>query len=115
MLRPSQISEQIAKMADNHLSVEEFERWFRIASRNFHAYQDEAARAAIFEIENVLSEYHEDLDEEATQRELAAAIFPFEDHPAVQFGFASNSYGSPIDVPISGNNNVGFNQARVAA
>ena len=114
MLKPDQISAQIAEIEDGRLSVEEFERWFRRASRNFHAYPDESARTAIFEIENVLSGYHEDLDETAARKELAEAIRPFETVVArmgQQAILATNYSGVPISMSSGNNNNVHFNVA----
>ncbi len=79
MLKPDQISAQIAEVAAGRLSAYDFERWFRRESRNFHAYPDEADRSAIFEIESVLSEYQfAGIDESSLASELAAAIRPFE-------------------------------------
>jgi len=79
MIRPSQIHEQIEQIAAGHISIDEFEQWFRHASRNFHAYPDKQAKAMVFEIESVLSEYRDGLSEQKTQKELAAAIRPFEE------------------------------------
>lgn len=62
----------------DRISIDDFVRWFRSASRNFHAYPDKQAVAAIFEIESVLSEYRDGLSGQSTQKDLAAAIRPFE-------------------------------------
>jgi hypothetical protein len=79
MLRPTQISDKITEIARGDLSIDDFARWFRSASKNFQAYSDKQAIAAIFDIESVLSEYRDGLDERSTQEELAAAIRPFEE------------------------------------
>ena len=77
MLTPSQISQKIAEMPDS-LSAENFERWFRRESQDFHRYADKDCAEAIFEVENVLSEYHlGTLDESSVVAQLANAIRPF--------------------------------------
>lgn len=110
MLKPARISAQIAEIEQGCLSVDDFERWFRLASRNFHSDQDEDAKSAIFEIENVLSEYHADLDELAAQRDLAEAIRPFEEQREENIG---SNHPADVFVPMcfsaSGNNNIGSN------
>jgi hypothetical protein len=113
MLSPAQISAQIEEVAAGRLLVEEFELWFRRASRNFHGYKDEQAKSAIFEVENVLSEYHcSSLDESSVAMELANAIRPFEVKP-MQYAYAysgaergNNNSGMPLRIPsqIAGSN-----------
>jgi hypothetical protein len=60
------------------MPIEEFERWFRRESRNVHAWGEAQLIQAVLSVEAVLSEYRfGDLDEDATQKELAVAVRPF--------------------------------------
>jgi hypothetical protein len=79
MISESQISKQIAELANSQNSVDDFEEWFRIHSRNVHSWGDRLLLEVVFSIEAVLSEYHfADLDEDLVKQELANAIRPFE-------------------------------------
>lgn len=79
MLTPSEISGKISDLSDARLSLYEFEKWFRVSSRNFHTWADDRAKDMVYEIEHVLSDYHFDgLKEAQIPKELAAAILPFE-------------------------------------
>jgi hypothetical protein len=111
MIKAAQISDQINEIVDDRLSIDEFERWLRRESRNFHAYPDKQAVAAIFEIESVLSEYHAGLDDESTKRELKAVIRPFV-RPVIWWQAVPSKPSVPIDRNelewTSGNNSTRF-------
>jgi hypothetical protein len=110
MLSPVQISKEIAKIG-SALSVDDFERWFRRASRNFHAYSDERHVSAIFEVESVLSLYRlGEIDEKLVAAELADAIRPFEEKrplPDLVVVFHNASY-EPTNFSFASGNSFSF-------
>lgn len=79
MFNANQISLRISEIKAHRFSVEDFERWFRAESKNFHSWASEDLSKAIFEVESVLSEYHlAELRDDVAVKELANAIRPFE-------------------------------------
>ncbi len=78
MLDVNQLNNAVSDVANDLLSMQEFERWLRGASRNVHEWGDEDLNNAVLSLESVLSDYHfEDLAEEVAKKELANAIRPF--------------------------------------
>lgn len=88
MLSVDQISNAVSEVSAQRMSIEEFERWFRKGSRNFHACGDPNLIGAIFAVEAVLSEYRfAGMHESSARLELVNAVRPFEQPkvgPAVQ-------------------------------
>lgn len=78
MLNVQQISIAAFEVSRGERSLYQFERWFREASRNVHAWGDTDLKSAVLLIECVLSDYHFDgLEEGSVGGELEAAIRPF--------------------------------------
>lgn len=78
MLNIHQLSDAISQVRADHASIEHFERWLRIESRNVHSSGDEAVINAVLCVEAVLSAYRFDgIEPEIVQKELANAIAPF--------------------------------------
>ena len=60
------------------LSIDDFQRWLRKGSYNFHASGNQNLIDAIFAVEAVLSEYSfADMGDDLTKRGLVIAIRPF--------------------------------------
>lgn len=79
MLNVQQISNAASDISNGHISVEDFERWLRRASRNVHAWGSPKLLSAVLSVEAVLSDYRfSGLEESKVAEELANAIRPFE-------------------------------------
>jgi hypothetical protein len=87
MLNVHQIREAASDVSSGRMSVEDFERWLRKASRNVHAWGDAELVSAVLLVESVLSDFRFDgLEEDGVGKELAAALAPFgEPSPVLQF------------------------------
>lgn len=78
MLNLQQISNAVADVSMRRISIEEFERWLRKESRNFHASGDAVLVSAVLSVETVLSEYRfAEMTEAIAAQELANAICHF--------------------------------------
>ena len=79
MLSIRQISNRIDDLSAERESLFDFERWFRLSSRDVHLWGSDQLIDAVFSIEAVFSEYHfADMEEPVVKQELENAIRPFE-------------------------------------
>jgi hypothetical protein len=77
MLNLDELLEQVAACRDEKLSIDDFEDWFRTASKGVYSRQDDASKASAA-IEAAFSKFDfQGIDEPSLRGELAAAVLPF--------------------------------------
>lgn len=81
MFTADQLQHEIAECTGGRVSVNAFEDWFRVNSRNIHAVEDNALVDAAFSIEGLFSDrQYEDLSDDdfrSQLRDIGQALRPF--------------------------------------
>jgi hypothetical protein len=94
MFNESQLLQAVEDLAQDRISIGDFECWFRLQSRDVHKWGNVRINELVDAAESVFSEYYfEDLDDAGFRRAMANAIRPFEEKAAVQYecAFSSNN------------------------
>ena len=92
MFTVDQISKQIGAVAENRLSIDDFEDWFVAASWGFFDIQRDPLSSAIAAVRHVLNSLEsEEIAESQVSKELASAIRPFESAARVEVVDSSDS------------------------
>ena len=91
MLNLNDLSRQIARLRQGHLSLDDFEDWFRDNSRGAYACNDPGVAEACSFVESVLSEYHFENAPEAL------ACLKLERFIIIPIGELEHMYGDPVE------------------
>jgi hypothetical protein len=98
MLNVDQLLNRVRDLMADRISMGAFEDWFRAESRNVHLWGDESLNQAVFEIEDVLSQYHfENRRGQVLKQELANAARRFERPVLVKIG---QIFSSPSSITV---------------
>jgi hypothetical protein len=121
MARATEVLKHVSDFLANRESLESFEDWSASYLHVVHQQGDADDRNAIHAVRSILNAFEDD-DERSLREELQTAMLPFDSQIDLssqylrQSDIGSNDYGSaPMGYPISGNNNIGFNEVRSIA
>ena len=122
MARARDVLKHVSDFLNNRESLEALENWSASYLHSVYVQGDAEDQNAIHVVRSILNAF-EDENEADLRRELATAIRPFDVQPEAmavyvgQSNLGSNDYGRsvPMGYPVSGNNNIGFNEVKSIA